>query len=193
MNTYDDDEVGAGVDVYSNGLVADDQLDAQIAEVMADYEEQPLLVRKLTSTNIDDLKTLSEIPRRLVFAFTNMDVVIRSGEMLALRLYEAATNSIQRAGVLEAEADALLTDDIEENDAEGHKIKAKAMRHKRRGAHYLEVATHMRAGGTHVLMRQYRMSALQYLQGVERKGRLELIEALVAMGQNEEGQEVDTS
>lgn len=173
------------IDHSENGLVKDEEFETLLAE----YEEKPLLIRTLTSNKIEDLKGMSEIPRRLVFAFSNLDVVIEAREELHELLFEQATKNYQDAIEMLEEASTMLSDDDEENDEEAEHMRRSGKLKIKKAKRKMELAITHKAK-TSRLLKRFRLSVLQYMLGVERKGRTEIIEAFTAIAMSEEGEEI---
>ena len=173
------------LDHSENGVVKDEELEALISE----YEEKPLLIRALTSNKIEDLKGMSEIPRRLVFAFSNLDVVIEAREELHELLFEQATRHYDDALEMLGEASTMLSDDDEENDADALKLQRSAQMKIKKAERKMRLAI-VHKSKTSRLLKRYRLSVLQYMLAVERKGRTEIIEAYTAIAMSEDGEEV---
>lgn len=155
-----------------NGLVTDEEWQS----LQDKYEEKHQLVKILTSQNIDDLKGMSEIPRRLIFAFSMVDVVIEAREELHELLFEEATKNYN-------DAIEMLTDDNPDND---HKANLKLKKAERK----MQLAI-VHKGKTSRLLKRFRLSVLQYMQGVDRKGRAEILEAFAAIASVDEGEEIE--
>lgn len=159
------------LDQSPNGTVTDEEFE----RLQAEYEETPLLIRTLTSKKIDDLKGMSEVPRRLIFQLTNMDVVIAAREHLQEKLFQQALRSYK-------EAIQMLEDDDPENDPY-------ALRKLNRAKAKMQMAIVQRGESTQ-LMKTFLRSFLLYMQGVDRKGRGEVLEAFASIAQSEDGEEV---
>ncbi len=77
----------------ASGESMDADLFQQISEVVEETEDRPAIVKTLTSTRLEDLKQLSEVPRRLVPHMTVMDVVIAMRKKLIQNLLERGNHA----------------------------------------------------------------------------------------------------
>ena len=107
MNKFDDQADVGSLDADDFGLnnvggVSDEQLEA----ALEGYAQKPQIVKILASKEIDDLKMLSEVPRRMVLALTSLTVVIEARKRWARKLIvsgrlEESNEQIERIGLFE--------------------------------------------------------------------------------------------
>lgn len=74
------------LDADDLGDLSDDDLQQALEREL----EKPMIVRVLTSRQIDDLKTLTHIPRRMVLPLTNLVTIIEARRQLAIEYARGA-------------------------------------------------------------------------------------------------------
>ena len=84
------------------GEVSDEMLEA----ALEGYAQKPQIVKILASKEIDDLKMLSEVPRRMVLSLTSLTVVIEARKRWARKLIVAgkisdSVEQLEKIGLFE--------------------------------------------------------------------------------------------